>query len=245
MRKPFIAGNWKMYHTPKSGVAMLNELKTLVKAAAADVVICAPATHLQSAVDVTADSNIEIGAENMHWEAEGAYTGEISAQMLTDLGVKYVILGHSERREYFAETDEMVSKKGKAAVEAGLVPIVCVGESKEQREEGIALQVIEKQIAESLAFWNGEAEIVIAYEPIWAIGTGLTATNEDAEEVIAHIRSLLKAKYGAVADETRILYGGSVKPATIKGLMEQPNIDGALVGGASLKADSFGQIVNF
>lgn len=245
MRKPLIAGNWKMYHTPKSGVEMLNQLKPLVKGAGADVAVCVPATHLADAVRAVAESEIEIGAENMHWAEEGAYTGEISAKMLTDLNVKYVILGHSERREYFAETDATVSKKGAAAVAAGLIPIICVGESKEQRENGIALEVIEKQITQSLAFWNGKTEIVIAYEPVWAIGTGLTATADDAEEVIARIRALLKAKYGEIADEIRILYGGSVKPASIKGLMEQENIDGALVGGASLKADSFAQIINY
>jgi triosephosphate isomerase len=245
MRKPLIAGNWKMYHTPSSGEAMLKELAPLVKDAAADVVICAPATHLAAAVSAAADSGIRIGAENMHWEQEGAFTGEISAPMLLDLKVEYVILGHSERREYFGETDETVSRKGETAVKAGLIPIVCVGETKEQREAGEALALIEKQIAGSLAFWNGEAEIVIAYEPVWAIGTGLTATAEDAEEVIAHIRSLLAIKYGSRAEEIRILYGGSVKPATIADLMAKPNIDGALVGGASLKAQSFGQIVNY
>lgn len=245
MRKPLIAGNWKMYHTPSSGAAMLKELAPLVKDAAADVVICAPATHLAQAVKVTDGTNIAIGAENMHWEAEGAYTGEISAAMLLDLGVKYVILGHSERRQYFGETDETVSKKGEAAVGAGLIPIICVGETKEERESRQALTVIEKQIADSLSFWDGKSEIVIAYEPVWAIGTGLTATGDDAQEVICHIRGLLKKAHGEIADQIRILYGGSVKPATIGELMTQPDIDGALVGGASLKADSFSQIVNF
>ena len=243
MRKPLIAGNWKMYHTPSSGVQMLTELAPVVKGTAADVLICAPATHLAGAVQATANTNIKIGAENMHWETEGAYTGEISAPMLKDLQVQYVILGHSERRAYFGETDEIVSKKGETAAANGLVPIVCVGETKEQREAGEALPVIKEQIAKSLAFWDGKTEIVIAYEPVWAIGTGLTATADDAETVIAYIRSLLAAKFGNIAEEIRILYGGSVKPESISGLMAKPNIDGALVGGASLKAESFGKIV--
>lgn len=235
-----------MYHTPSSGAAMLKELAPLVQGAAADVVICAPATHLAAAVDAVKGSNIKIGGENMHWEAEGAFTGEISAAMLCDLGVEYVILGHSERRQYFAETDEMVSRKAAAAVTAGLVPIICVGETKEEREAGKALDIIESQIADSLAFWDGAEEIVIAYEPVWAIGTGLTATDSDAQEVIAHIRRLLAKNHsGTAAESTRILYGGSVKPATIAGLMAQPDIDGALVGGASLKAESFSQIVMY
>ena len=246
MRKPLIAGNWKMYHTPSSGAAMLHELAPLVQGAEADVVICAPATHLAAAADATRGTNIRIGGENMHWESEGAYTGEISAAMLCDLGVEFVILGHSERRQYFGETDEMVSKKAAAAVSAGLIPIICVGETKEEREAGQALAVIERQIAASLSFWDGSQEIVIAYEPVWAIGTGLTATDADAQEVIAHIRTLLAKDHGKqAADATRILYGGSVKPATIAGLMAQPDIDGALVGGASLKAESFSQIVMY
>lgn len=246
MRKPLIAGNWKMYHTPSTGAAMLKELTTLVRGVEADVVICAPATHLAAAADAVRGSNIHIGGENMHWEAEGAYTGEISAVMLCDLGVDFVIIGHSERRQYFAETDEMVSKKAAAAVAAGLIPIICVGETKEEREAGKALNVIEKQIAAGLSFWDGIKEIVIAYEPVWAIGTGLTATDADAQEVIAHIRSLLaKSHSAAAADSTRILYGGSVKPATIAGLMAQADIDGALVGGASLEAESFSGIVKY
>lgn len=245
MRKPLIAGNWKMYHTPSSGVAMLKELIPLVKTAAADVVICTPATHLAAVINTVNGSNIKIGAQNMHWEKEGAFTGEISAAMLTDLNVTYVILGHSERRQYFGETDEIVNQKAQAAVESGLIPIICVGETKEQREAGEALAVIKKQIDKSIAFWNGQQEIVIAYEPVWAIGTGLTATAEDAEEVIAYIRRLLAEKHLEKAQTTRILYGGSVKPESIKGLMAKSNIDGALVGGASLKADSFSKIVNF
>lgn len=244
MRKPFIAGNWKMYHTPSGGAAMLRELAPAVRGAAADVIICAPATHLQAAVAAAQNTNIHIGAENMHWESEGAFTGEISAAMLCDLGVEYVILGHSERRQYFGETDEDVNKKAAAAVAAGLIPIICVGESQAEREAGKAPAVIEKQIAADLAFWDGGREIVIAYEPIWAIGTGLIAGNEDAQEVIAHIRTLLAKAHGEkAADATRILYGGSVKPASIAGLMAQPDIDGALVGGASLQADSFAEIV--
>ena len=245
MRKPLIAANWKMYHTPTSGAAMLRQLVPLAQDAEAEIVVCTPATHLAAAAAAVAGSNIRLGAENMHWETEGAFTGEISAPMLLDLSVSHVILGHSERRAYCGETNEQVSRKGAAAVRAGLIPILCVGETEEQRTQGRAMTVIEQQLAGSLAFWSGEEEIIIAYEPIWAIGTGLTATADDAETTIGQIRQWLRHRYGERATEIRLLYGGSVKPQSIGGLMAKPNIDGALVGGASLQAESFSQIIHY
>ncbi len=250
MRKPFIAGNWKMYHTPQEGIDFLKEFCPLVAATAGiqtDVVICPPATHLLAMRQElqAQNSRVCLGAQNMHWLPEGAYTGEISAAMLKSIGIAYVIIGHSERRQYFGETDEMVSNKGQAAVENNIVPIICVGEDQQQREAGQTLDWIKKQILGSLAFWDGQAELVVAYEPIWAIGTGLTATGSDAEEVIAFIRKTIATQWGSAAENVRILYGGSVKPASIKELMQQPNIDGALVGGASLQADSFAAIAGY
>ena len=248
MRKKIIAGNWKMNKTPSEAVALVNELKPLVANDDVDVVFCVPAIDIIPCLEAAKGSNIEIGAENMYYQESGAYTGEIAPAMLTDVGVKYVIIGHSERREYFAETDETVNKKVLKAFEHGITPIICCGETLTQREQGITIDWIRQQI--KIAFLNVTADqaktAVIAYEPIWAIGTGKTASFEQAEEVCAHIRKTVAAEFGQeAADGIRIQYGGSVKPATIKDLMKQPNVDGALVGGASLKAKDFSEIVNY
>ncbi|MDD4571077.1 MAG: triose-phosphate isomerase [Clostridia bacterium] len=243
-----IAGNWKMHKTPEEALDLIIELMPLVKKASAKVIICPPSIDfllVASALE-DAEGNIALGAQNMHWLKEGAYTGEISAPMLQESDVTYVLCGHSERREYFNETDEIVNKKVLAAIENGLIPIFCVGETKETRNEGKALSWIKKQLLAGLADWDGKAQIVIAYEPIWAIGTGLTATADDAEDVNSFIRSTLKENWGEeAASVTSILYGGSVKPDNIKELMSCPNVDGALVGGASLKAKDFAAIVNY
>ena len=247
-RKKIVAGNWKMNKTPSEAVALINELKPLVATEDADVVFCVPAISIIPAIEAAKGSNIEIGAENMYFEESGAYTGEIAPNMLTDVGVKYVIIGHSERREYFAETDETVNKKVKKAFEHGITPIVCCGETLTQREQGVTIDFIRQQI--KIAFLDVTADqaktAVIAYEPIWAIGTGKTATDEQANETIKAIRNILAEMFGKeVADKIRIQYGGSVKPGTIKAQMAQSDIDGALVGGASLVATDFAQIVNY
>ena len=246
-RKKIIAGNWKMNMTPTEAVALVNELKPLVVNDEVDVVFCVPAIDIIPAMEAAKGTNINIGAENMYYEEKGAYTGEISPSMLVDAGVKYVIIGHSERREYFAETDETVNKKVLKAFEHGLTPIICCGESLTQREQGITIDWIRQQI--KIAFLNVTADqaktAVIAYEPIWAIGTGKTATTEQAEEVCAGIRACIAEVYDeATAEAIRIQYGGSVNAATAPELFAQANIDGGLVGGASLKAD-FGKIVNY
>ena len=246
-RKKIIAGNWKMNMTPSEAVALVNELKPLVANDEVDVVFCVPAIDIIPAMEAAKGSNINIGAENMYFEEKGAYTGEISPNMLTDAGVKYVIIGHSERREYFAETDETVNKKVLKAFEHGITPIICCGESLTQREQGITIDWIRQQI--KIAFLNVTADqaktAVIAYEPIWAIGTGKTATTEQAQEVCKGIRECIAEVYDeATAEAIRIQYGGSVNAATAPELFAQPDIDGGLVGGASLKAD-FGQIVNY
>jgi len=245
MRKKIIAGNWKMNKTPSETVKLIEELKPLVKNDEVDVVFCVPAISLIPALEAAKGTNIEIGAENMFYEESGAYTGEIAPNMLTDIGVKYVIIGHSERREYFAETDETVNKKVLKAFEHGITPIICCGESLTQREQGITIDWIRMQI--KIAFLNVTAEqaktAVIAYEPIWAIGTGKVATTEQAEEVCAAIRACIAEIYdAATADAIRIQYGGSVSAASAPELFAQANIDGGLVGGASLKPD-FGKIV--
>jgi triosephosphate isomerase len=246
MRKTLIAGNWKMYHTPSSGACMLKELLPLIESTETEVLVCPPATDLSAAAEVLKPSPVFLGGQNLHWAAEGAYTGEISAAMLKDIGCSHVIIGHSERRQYNHETDADVSQKGQAAVAAGLIPIVCVGETEAQRQKGETLAVIKAQLEASLAFWSGTEKIVLAYEPVWAIGTGLTATADDAEAVIAEIRATVAELKGAAAAETvQILYGGSVKPGNIAELMAKPNIDGALVGGASLKAVDFAAIINY
>ena len=246
-RKKIIAGNWKMNMTPSQAVALVNELKPLVANDDVDVVFCVPAIDIIPAMEAAKGSNICIGAENMYFEEKGAYTGEIAPEMLTDVGVKYVIIGHSERREYFAETDETVNKKVLKAFEHGITPIICCGESLTQREQGITIDWIRQQI--KIAFLNVTAEqaktAVIAYEPIWAIGTGKVATTEQAQEVCAAIRACIAEIYDdATAAEIRIQYGGSVSAASAPELFAQADIDGGLVGGASLKPD-FGKIVNY
>lgn len=247
MRKKIIAGNWKMNKTPSETVTLLKELMPLVKTEDADVVFCVPAISLTSAIETVKGSNIEIGAENMFYEESGAYTGEIAPNMLTDIGVKYVIIGHSERREYFAETNETVNKKVLKAFEHGITPIVCCGETLTQREQGVTIDFIRQQI--KIAFLNVTSEqaktAVIAYEPIWAIGTGKVATSAQAEEVCKAIRECIAEIYDEqTAAAIRIQYGGSVSASSAAELFAMPNIDGGLVGGASLKAD-FGKIVNY
>ncbi|WP_066714085.1 triose-phosphate isomerase [Clostridium sp. Marseille-P299] len=247
MRKKIIAGNWKMNKTPSETVKLIEELKPLVNNEEVDVVFCVPAISLTTAIEAAKGSNISIGAENMYYEESGAYTGEIAPNMLTDIGVKYVIIGHSERREYFAESDETVNKKVLKAFEHGITPIICCGETLTQREQGITIDFIRTQI--KIAFVNVTAEqakrAVIAYEPIWAIGTGKVATTEQAQEVCAAIRACIAEIYDeATANEIRIQYGGSVSADSAPELFTQPDIDGGLVGGASLKLD-FGKIVNY
>ena len=246
-RKKIIAGNWKMNMTPSQAVALVETLKPLVVNDEVDVVFCVPAVDLVPVMEAAKGTNIQVGAENMYFEESGAYTGEIAPAMLTDIGVKYVIIGHSERREYFAETDETVNRKVLKAFEYGLTPIICCGESLKQREQGITIDWIRQQI--KIAFQGVTAEqaatAVIAYEPIWAIGTGKVATTEQAEEVCAAIRVCIGEIYDeATAGAIRIQYGGSVSAASAPELFAQPDIDGGLVGGASLKPD-FGKIVNY
>ena len=246
-RKKIIAGNWKMNMTPSEAVKLIETLKPLVKTDDADVVFCVPAIDIIPALEAAKGTNIEIGAENMYFEEKGAYTGEIAPAMLTDVGVKYVIIGHSERREYFAETDETVNKKVLKAFEHGITPIVCCGETLTQREQGVTMDFIRQQV--KIAFLGVTAEqaktAVIAYEPIWAIGTGKTATTEQAQEVCGGIRKCIAEIYDeATAEAIRIQYGGSVNAKTAPELFAQPDIDGGLVGGAALKPD-FGQIVNW
>ena len=247
MRKKIIAGNWKMNMTPSKAVELINELKPLVVNDEVDVVFCVPAIDIIPAMEAAKGSNINIGAENMYFEEKGAYTGEISPEMLTDAGVKYVIIGHSERREYFAETDETVNKKVLKAFEHSITPIVCCGETLMQREQGITIDWSRQQI--KIAFQNVTAEqaasAVIADEPIWAIGTGKVATSEQAQEVCAAIRACIAEVYDeATAAAIRIQYGGSVSAASAPELFAMADIDGGLVGGASLKPD-FGKIVNY
>ena len=246
-RRKIIAGNWKMNMTPSQAVALVNELKPLVANEDVDVVFCVPAIDIIPVVEACKGTNIAVGAENMYYEEKGAFTGEIAPNMLTDVGVKYVVLGHSERREYFAETDETVNKKVLKAFEHGITPIVCCGETLTQREQGVTIDFIRQQI--KIAFNNVTAEqaatAVIAYEPIWAIGTGVVATTEQAQEVCAAIRVLIGEIYDeATAAAIRIQYGGSVSASSAPELFAQPDIDGGLVGGASLKPD-FGKIVNY
>lgn len=246
-RKKIIAGNWKMNMTPSQAVSLINELIPLVKNEDVDVVFCVPAIDIIPAVEATKGTNIKIGAENMYFEEKGAFTGEISPEMLVDAGVSYVIIGHSERREYFAETDATVNKKVLKAFEHGITPIICCGETLEQREQNVTIDFIRQQI--KIALLNVSADqakrAVIAYEPIWAIGTGKVATTEQAEEVCAAIRKCVEEIYDTdTANEIRIQYGGSVSASNAAELFAQPDIDGGLVGGASLKAD-FGKIVNY
>ena len=246
-RRKIVAGNWKMNMTPREAVALVNTLKPLVASDETDVVFCVPAIDIIPVAEACKGTNIAVGAENMYYEEKGAYTGEIAPNMLTDAGVKYVIIGHSERREYFAESDETVNKKVLKAFEHGLTPIICCGETLTQREQGITIDWIRQQI--KIAFLNVTAEqakaAVIAYEPIWAIGTGKTATTEQAEEVCAAIRACIREIYDEVtAEAIRIQYGGSVNGGNAAELFAQADIDGGLVGGASLK-EEFGKIVNY
>ena len=247
MRKPVIAGNWKMFKTVEEAHDFWNAASSAtIDASKVDAVICAPFLQLPALVEAAKGSSIHIGAQNMHQEKEGAFTGEISGDMLKDIGVTHVVIGHSERRQYFNETDETVNLKTKAALDLGLTPIVCVGESLEQREAGETETVVSKQVAEAFeGLTESEVEkTVVAYEPIWAIGTGKTATADDANQVCQAIRETLLDLHGEeAANATRILYGGSVKPANIEELLGKDDIDGALVGGASLEADSFLQLV--
>ena len=246
-RKKIIAGNWKMNKTPSQTVALIEDLKPLVVNDEVDVLFCVPAIDIIPAVEAAKGTNIQIGAENMYFEDKGAYTGEISAEMLVDAGVKYVIVGHSERRGYFGETNEDINKKVLKALENGITPIICCGESLEQREQGITIDWIRQQIKIALLGVTADQAktIVIAYEPIWAIGTGKTATSDQAQEVCGAIRACVGEIYDeATAEAIRIQYGGSVNAKTAPDLFAKPDIDGGLVGGASLKAE-FGEIVNY
>ena len=245
-RKKIIAGNWKMNKTPSEAVELVNLLKDLVKNDDVDVVYCVPAIDIVPVVEATKGTNVAVGAENMYFEESGAYTGEISAAMLVDAGVKYVIIGHSERRDYFKEDDVLLNKKVKKAFEAGITPILCCGESLEQREMGVTMDWIRLQIKSDLAGVTADQvkSMVIAYEPIWAIGTGKTATSDQAQEVCKGIRDLIAEIYDTdTAEAVRIQYGGSMNAGNAAELLAKPDIDGGLIGGASLKAD-FGQVVN-
>jgi triosephosphate isomerase len=248
-RTPFIAGNWKMYKTSSEARETAARLVDLVADVDdVDIMIAPTYTALESVSGVTKDSRVYLGAQDLFWEKEGAYTGQISADMLVDAGCQYVIIGHSERRQYFGETDETVNNKIKAAIAAGLKPVVCVGETEAERESGQTFSVLDKQIKLGLKgyFVEDLSDLVIAYEPVWAIGTGKTATEEQAQEAHQYIRSLIQELFGdALSGSMRILYGGSVKPANIAGLMAMADIDGALVGGASLDPESFSRIVHF
>ena len=248
MRRPIIAGNWKMYKTIKDGQELAVALKReLYRVENVDIVICPAYTLLAYLADDLEDSNIFIGAQDIYWQEEGAFTGEVSAAMLKDAGCQYVIVGHSERRQFFGDTNETVNKKIQACLRHGLTPIVCVGENLQERESNKTFAVIQNHIQGSLAEMSAQdtAKVVIAYEPVWAIGTGKTATADQAQEVHKYIRDLLRKMYGEeVAGSVRIQYGGSVKPENITELIGKPDVDGALVGGASLKVDSFSAIVN-
>lgn len=246
-RKKIIAGNWKMNMTPSEAVKLVETLKPLVANEEVDVVFCVPAIDIIPVVEAAKGSNIQVGAENMYFEEKGAYTGEISPNMLTDAGVKYVVLGHSERREYFAETDETVNKKMLKAFEHGITPIMCCGETLTQREQGVTMDFIRQQV--KIGFQGVTADqaktAVIAYEPIWAIGTGKSASVEIAQNCCHIVRDQVEKMYGKeAADAVRVQYGGSVKPENIVEYMAQPDIDGALIGGASLKVESFTDIIN-
>lgn len=247
-RKTIIAGNWKMNKTPSETKAFAEQFKAILpKTKWCDIVVCAPTVDLSAAVRAFKDSRIAVGAENVYFEKSGAYTGEISADMLADLGVRYVIVGHSERRALFGETDEIVNKKVLAALEAGLSPIICVGESLAQREMGVTMELIALQVKSALAGVSAEQmrRCVIAYEPIWAIGTGLTASPQEAEEVCQHIRTVIRKLSSAkTARATSILYGGSMNDKNAESLLAQPDIDGGLIGGASLDPEKFVRIIN-
>lgn len=248
MRRPIIAGNWKMNKTSSEAIAFVEELKPLVSNAKCEVIICPSFVCLEQVVDAVRGTNIRVGAQNMHYEEYGAFTGEVSPIMLKESGIEHVIIGHSERRQYFNETDETVNMKIKSALKHQMMPIICCGETLYEREEGLTEKVLARQINKGLEGLNqaDAGNMAIAYEPIWAIGTGKTASDSQANEAIRYIRKIISEMYGSKAAEMiRILYGGSVKPSTIKGQMSQPEIDGALVGGASLNALDFAAIVNY
>ena len=248
MRKPIIAGNWKMNKTPEEAKELVTALVPLVKDAKCDVVICPPFVDLCAVKPIIAGTNIHLGVQNIHWAEKGAFTGEISADMLKAHGVEYAIVGHSERRQYFGETDATVNQRAKAAIAAGIMPIICVGESLEQRESGVTNAVVSGQTKAALDGIEAKdvETLVIAYEPIWAIGTGKTATKEDANATIAVIRGAIAEVYGKdVAEKVRIQYGGSMNPKNASELMSMPEIDGGLIGGASLKAEDFSKVVNY
>ena len=246
MRKPIIAGNWKMNNTASQGVALVNAIAPLVTEANCDVVVCVPAINIPAIAEAIKGTNIKLGAENVHFAEKGAYTGEISAAMLLEYGVEYVIIGHSERRQYFGETDETVNKRTLTALANNITPIVCIGESLEERETGKTEEVLATQIHEGLKNIEDITKIVIAYEPVWAIGTGKTATAEQANETIAFIRKTVGEMFCPnCAAALRIQYGGSMNAANCKELMAMPEIDGGLIGGASLNAPDFATIVNF
>lgn len=248
-RMPLLAGNWKMFKTIPEALDLVNGLKkNCGNVKDREILVCPPFTALYAVSAALKGSNIKVGAQNLFWEMKGAFTGEIAPGMLADAGCKYVIIGHSERRQYFGETDETVNKKMKAAFASGLTPIVCVGETLAEREKNITFSVVERQVKNGISGLTPEQSkvLVIAYEPVWAIGTGKTATPQQAEEVHAYVRKLYGELYGAeVSDAVRILYGGSMKPDNISELMKQPNIDGGLVGGASLEVDSFTKIIQY
>ena len=247
-RKPIIAGNWKMNMTPAEAKELITALIPLVADAQCDVVICPPFVDLPIAVELTKDTNIAVGAQNIHWAEKGAYTGEISAAMLKCVGAEYAIIGHSERRQYFGETNETVNQRAKAAIAAGITPIICVGESLAEREAGETENVVSRQTEAALSGIAAEdvKKLVIAYEPIWAIGTGKTATKEQANETIASIRKTVERIYcAATAEAVRIQYGGSMNPKNASELMAMPEIDGGLIGGASLKAEDFAKVVKY
>ena len=248
MRKPIIAGNWKMNMGVKEAGDLIEAIKELRLNDEVEAVVCPPAIDLHYATYLLENTNIQVGAQNMYYQDSGAYTGEVSPSMLTDIGVRYVILGHSERREYFHEDDELINKKVLAALNHDIDPILCVGETLEEREAGKEEDKVKQQVLANLAGVDKEdiAKIVIAYEPIWAIGTGKTASSDDAEKMCAFIRGLIKDEFGdEAAEKVRIQYGGSVKPENVADIMSKENIDGALVGGASLEAESFGALVNY
>ncbi len=245
MRRKVIAGNWKMNMLPNEAIDFINNLSPLVKNSKNEVIICVPFTDLFYTLLTVQETNIHVGAQNMHWEEKGAYTGEVSGQMLKSINTEYVIIGHSERRQYFGETDETVNLKIKSALKNGLKPIICVGETLEQREQGLTIEVITSQINKALSGLTTQdlSNTIIAYEPIWAIGTGKTATKEDANESIKSIRQEILKSFGT--DDITILYGGSVNDKNAKELFTMSDIDGGLVGGASLNAETFSKIVNF
>lgn len=248
MRRPIIAGNWKMNNTIDDAKELVEKLKPLVVDSEVDIVVCPTYLSLAKVIELTNNTSIAVGAQNMHFEENGAYTGEVSGEMLKELGLDYVIIGHSERRQYFNETNETVNKKVVKALKLNLKPIVCVGETLEEREQNKAKEIVTTQVKKALLGLSKEeiSSIVIAYEPIWAIGTGKTASSEDANEVCGWIRDEVRVLTDVnISEKVRIQYGGSVKPNNIKELMAQPHIDGALVGGASLKADQFAALVNY